>query len=338
MHGVGSRRSVVPLLRPASHRQSQKLIRAVSRRLTRYVRTRPAVFRRVLNQALDLQQGITRGGRTAVGDPLWLLAPAWLLAERRDRSCLADILFAQCCLFLAIRLHDDLVDRQVQGAWLIFVGDDLFVEAQSQFARHIDEQAFWSQFRRATTRTLHAIAEVDRLQTQPSGMPASARLLYGNVSAILSVGVAAAFARRKRLADYAGFERLFDDLAIASQLLDDLEDIEEDAARGRLNVAATLIIGSRAAAARSRGTRFRRKILTQRMVLDGRAEVVIRLARQHVKRAERRATAMGLRPAVEYASQMREYCEAVGDASHRARVDLLFAPLRLVSGRQRSAN
>ncbi len=99
-----------------------------------------------------------------------------------------------------------------------------------------------------------------------------------------------------------------------------------------------IVIGSRAAAARSRGTRFRRKILTQRMVLDGRAEVVIRLARQHVKRAERRATAMGLRPAVEYASQMREYCEAVGDASHRARVDLLFAPLRLVSGRQRSAN
>ena len=338
MHGAGSQRVVVPLRRSASHSRSRKLIGAVSRRLTRYIRTRPVVFRRALREALDLQQGITRGRRIVADDPLWLLAPAWLLAERRDRDCLADILFAQCCLFLAIRIHDDLVDRQAQGAWLILVGDDLLFEAQSQLARHVEAPAFWSYFRSAATKTLHGIAEVDRLQTQPAGMPASARWLYADVSAILSIGVAAAFARRTRLAHYPKFARLFDDLAIASQLLDDLEDLEEDAARGRLNVAATLVIRSRRAATQFRRTPVRHKILTHRMVLEGRADVVVRLARQHSMRARRMASAVGCLQAVEYASRMIQYCDAVAKATHDARVDVLFSRLYRGSRRRRLGN
>ena len=161
-------------------------------------------------------------------------------ADRNDRTSLEDILFAQCCLFLTVRIHDDLIDGQSRESWLILAGDDLLIEAQEQLARHIEDAAYWSLFRRAVRKTLHGIAEVDRLQTQPSGMPASARRLYADVAAILSVGVGAVFARTGRLAEYPMFERLFADLAIASQVLDDLEDVEEDAQRGRLNVAATI--------------------------------------------------------------------------------------------------
>ena len=229
------------------------------------------------------------------------------------------------CLFLTIRIHDDLLDDQARGSWLIPAADELLIEAQDQLARHIDDTAFWSLFRRAARKTLHGIAEVDRLQTQTAGMPASARRLYADVAAILSVGVGAVFARTGRLAEYPMFERLFADLAIASQVLDDLEDVEEDAERGRLNVAATTLIGSRRVASRCRQASVRRKVLAGRMVLDGRTAAVIDLARVHAQRAVRTARIMRLTPAVRYATRMAEHCVSLGEVAHRVRVDLLFA-------------
>ena len=302
-----------------------KLIQVVSGRLRRYLDGKPAVLRRALTRGLLQAPSGTRAHRSDVGLPFWLLAPAWYLEGRNDRACLNDILFAQCCLFLTVRLHDDLIDGQTHGSWLILAGDDLLIEAQDQLARHVEDAAYWSLFRRAARKTLHGIAEVDRLQTQPSGMPASSRRLYASVAAILSVGVGAVFARTGRLAEYPMFERLFADLAIASQLLDDLEDVEEDAARGRLNVAATTLIGSRRLASRCRDASVRRTILARKMLLDGRAAAVIDMARGHAQRAARTASVMKFSPGVDYATRMAEQCASVGDAAHRVRVDLLFA-------------
>jgi hypothetical protein len=127
------------------------------------------------------------------------------------------------------------------------------------------------------------------------------------------------------MAEYPMFEQLFADLAIASQVLDDLEDVEEDAERGRLNVAATTLIGSRRVASRCRKASIRRKVLARRMVLDGRTAAVIDLARAHARRAARTARIMRLSPGVEYATRMVEHCELLGEAAHRVRVDLLFA-------------
>ena len=300
------------------------LIRLVSRRLRRYIDSKPAVLRRALTRDLLQQVPGDRAYQSDAGLPLWLLAPGWYLADRNDRACLEDIVFAQCCLFLTVRIHDDLIDGQSREPWLILAGDDLLIEAQDQLARHIADAAYWSLFRRAVRKTLHGIAEVDRLQTQPSGMPASARRLYADVAAILSVGVGAVFARTGRLTEYAMFERLFADLAIASQVLDDLEDVEEDAERGRLNVAATILIGSRREASRCRRASVRRKVLARRMVLDGTTAAVIDLARVHARRAARTARIMRLAPGVEYATRMAEHCESLGEAAHRVRVDLLF--------------
>ena len=159
-------------------------------------------------------------------------------------------------------------------------------------------------------------------------MLASARRLYAQVAGILSLAVAAALARTDCLSHYLVFERFFGDLAIASQLLDDSEDIEEDAARGRLNVAATTIIGSRRMASQRRQARVRRKVLSRRMVLDGRAAAVIDLARRHAKRASRTARLMGLSKGVEYSARLLDDFELLGNAAHCARVDLMFAGLK----------
>jgi hypothetical protein len=223
-------------------------------------------------------------------------------------------------------MHDDLLDGQTQESWLILAGDDLFIEAQDRLARHISDPAFWSLFRRAIRKTLNGIANVDGLQRRPSGMPASARQLYADVASILSLGVGAVFARTGRLSEYPTFERLAADLAIASQLLDDIMDIEEDAARDRLNVAATVLIGSNRVASRCRRASVRRHVLA-RSVLDGRATAVIDLARTHLKRAARTAERMKLPQAVEYANRLLGQCDVMSKAVHHTRVDMLFAPL-----------
>jgi hypothetical protein len=259
--------------------------------------------------------------------PFWLLAPAWYAHEPAERRVLPDLLFAQYCLLLTIRIHDDLLDEQAQGSWLILVGDNLLVEAQAVLARSVDRSGFWSIFRAAMRKTLHGIAEVDRLQCGRYGMPASARRLYADVGSVFSVGVAAVCARTNRLADYSRFQRFASDLAIAGQLLDDLADLEEDAARGRLTVAATTLMGSRRLIVRCREQAFRRRFLARRVLVDGGADAVIDLARAHLQAAARTAARMDPPQAAEYARRMLVECDALGNAAHRARVDALFGPV-----------
>ena len=290
-------------------------------------------MRRALMDCLR-RRSVGRIERRAAADglPLWAVAPAWYLEERRKRVCLEDILFAQTCLFLAIRIHDDLVDGQVDGAggWLIPGGDDLLIEAQIQFARHVDDSEFWSMFRQALRSTMHGKAEVDRFQTERAGMPASARRLYAQVAQVLSLGVAAAMAKTRRLSEYAAFQNFFGDLAVASQLLDDLEDIEEDAVRGRLNTAATIIIGSRRMASRCRQARVRRRVLNRKFIVEGRAMAVIDLARKHAERASRTARSIGLLQGAEHADRLADHCTALGEAANRLAVDVIFGGLRAV--------
>jgi len=256
-----------------------------------------------------------------VSPPVWLLAPAWY--DGRSRRVLDDTLFAQYCLFLTIRIHDDLLDSQANESWLILAADDLIIEAQGLFARHIEGRPFWSLFRNAMRRTLTGIAEVDRLQCQPRGMPASARQLYGDVASVLSIGVGATLARTNRLGEFSMFERFAADLAIAGQLLDDLADVEEDAKRGRLNAAATLLIGSDRMARRCRQEAVRRKTLARRILLDGRAMAVLDLARAHALRASRTAARMQLAEGVDHANGVADSCAFLADRAHRAQFDQL---------------
>ena len=73
--------------------------------------------------------------------PFWLVAPGWFLSPQkgsRHRRLLSDLAFGQYCLFLAIRIHDDLLDDQARDRWLILAGDDLLIEPEEQFARQVD--------------------------------------------------------------------------------------------------------------------------------------------------------------------------------------------------------
>jgi hypothetical protein len=267
-----------------------------------------------------------RGRRQDAVSPFWLLAPGWYLDSRAQRPILQDLLYAQYCLLLSIRIHDDLLDAQATSSWLIPVGDDLLVEAQTMFERYSRGEAR-SLFGSAVRETLYAIAVVDRSQRAPRGMPVSSRSLYADVAAVFSVATGAALACLKKEREYRTFRRFAADLSIASQLLDDLADVEEDAARGRLNVAAAMLIGSSRLAARCRNQRIRRQVIAKRIASEGAAESVVDLAATHVQRAARTARRLSVSQAAEYARAMERQCNELRDVMHRARVDSILGEL-----------
>jgi geranylgeranyl pyrophosphate synthase len=229
---------------------------------------------------------------------------------------LNDVLFAQYCLFLTIRIHDDFIDEDKKAnAWLVAVGDDLLIEAEMLFARHVDDRAFWMRFRGAVRSTLDGMAEVERRQTRRAGMAATDRGLYAQVASVLSLAVCALLSRVGRSAEYPAFQRYAADVAIASQLLDDLQDLEADAARGRRNVAASLLIGPRKLAQLRHGTLpWRRAVAKSILVGDG-AAAVFSLARRHAERAAASAKKMALVPAIDYAHHLSDHYGALEEAA-----------------------
>jgi hypothetical protein len=302
---------------------------ALARRVLDYIDSRPAELRSALG-------GYTGRAvrRSATGSPAalpyWLVAPRWLLRGRRaarGRRFLSDILFGQYCLFLAIRILDDLIDEQAKNPWLIPAGDDLLIESEQQFARHVASRKFWMLFRVLVRDTLHAIAEVDRLQRRPGGMHASDRQLYARGAAVFNAGVAAVCAACGPTTLYPLFARYAHHLAISGQLLDDLEDVEEDGRRGRLNVAATLLLRGRGKGIEPGGARWREALATA-ILLEGRATLVLDLAGDHANRAAAAARAMRLQPAIDYAEAVVARCASASASAHRARVGQLLGSVR----------
>lgn len=295
---------------------------ALARRLVQYIDSRPAGLRTALNQyAGSSLRRFAAGSPTAL--PLWLIAPRWYARRRATigRRFLPDVLFGQYCLFLAIRVHDDLLDDQAGTRWLIPAGDDLLIEAEHQFARHVDSRDFWSLYRRLVRETLHGIAEVDRLQRSPAGMRIAALPLYAKVASIFNVGVAATCSVSNQARAYRQFARYAHHLAICGQLQDDLEDVDEDARRGRMNAAVTMLLKGRRLEA---GSAAWRRALAAAALLEGRAAMICELAREHADRAVRIARLMGIDPAIRYAEDVSNRCAAAGTDLHRARVRRLL--------------
>jgi len=307
----------------------------VQERLRRLFRGQPTHLRNSASRYFrEHGRRLVRRRRQDAVNPFWLLAPGWYLTSREQRGILHDLLYAQYCLLLTIRIHDDLLDAQATDSWLILVGDDLLVEAQTVFEQHSRGHA-QSIVGSAVRTSLYAIADVDRLQRASRGMPISARGLYADVAAVFSVAAGAALARLNRYDEYRTFRRFASDLSIASQLLDDLADVEEDAAHGRLNVAAAMLIGSPRLAVRCRNQRFRRQLIARRIASEGAAESLLDLTIAHVHRAARTARRLSVSQATEYARAMERECNQLREAMHHTRVDVILGDLarhRVVAG------
>ncbi len=219
--------------------------RALENRIDEFVRTwknRPAKeFRRYAAEAYGEAVGAEKSSPGS-SLPYWLLLPRWLAGhfDPKQRTLTArtldEILYGQFCLYLSVRIKDDLFDEQAQGHSLTAVARLFREESRASFGRLFPRRsAFWQLFETSSKTTTASIQTVDLLQQRASCTPKKMISLFPRVCSVLNVGPSAVclLLKKPRLINFV--LRFSSEVAIAGHLLDDLEDVAEDYRRGRVN-------------------------------------------------------------------------------------------------------
>lgn len=265
-----------------------------------------------------------------LGEPLhyvWLLLPEWLSARLApapfagERHFLADVQWGQYALFLFIRIHDDLVDRQVRSPWLVYVADRYLVESETAFGRHVNA-SFWPVFRELVRETLDGIAEANDLQRRTQPPPERLLEAYTRVSSIFKAASAAVLMRHRRTRLFPRVFRFQDQLAAASQIIDDLADLDEDLADRRRNYVAARLAGPGRRA--PSGRRAFAGLIDRRILVDNALAPVLREADRRLAEAGRAIAPLRLDPAERYVARLRHGLDTLGRALHAARVRQLM--------------
>jgi hypothetical protein len=268
---------------------------------------------------------------TPLGTPLlysWLLLPTWLAARLRprikpsERRFLADVLWAQYALFLGVRTHDDMVDGQATSPWLVYVGDRYLIEAEQALVRHTHDERFWTLYRTYFAETVDGIAEVDALQRRRRPSRAALARGYARVSSVFKIGSAAVLWRYGRLDWLPPLSVYKDHLSIASQILDDAEDLDDDLKRGRCNYVAAALLPRRG---RLPATPAATRAAIQRslVVADG-LTPVMDVVERHIRAAGRSVAPLQLPEADAHVAAHLDHLAAVRTNVHRARVRSVF--------------
>ena len=199
--------------------------------------------------------------RALLSRPYWLLLPVWLTAaysrnskqHKRNNLFLNDVLWGQHCLFLFVRIQDDIFDRHVESSSLIFTSDQFLLEAQKIFSKYFHHSsAFWNFYRKFLKDTTLAIPLVDNFQRSSNSHAKKLLTGYAQINAIFKIGSAAVCLYFGRMKDFSYIEKFADEMAIASQILDDLQDINEDLKRKRFNYVTSIIMKGKAKGRMSR--------------------------------------------------------------------------------------
>jgi hypothetical protein len=228
---------------------------ALLRRLNRSAGTwDPALrdaFRRYASSRSRLRFG-ARGGP----HPYWLVFPDAVAGMHRrtgmaDNAFLRDVLYGQSCLFLAVKIHDDVFDGHTQDRSLMFAADHLLLDAHEAFEHHFARGSpFWDTYLSSLRRTLNAIVATDQRQIHRFGSVKSVRALAREGYAVCTLGVYAVCLKQRRMRLFSAIRRCTEELAFVGQLLDDLEDMQEDMKRGRENYAMQVLSGGPAGGAK----------------------------------------------------------------------------------------
>jgi len=262
----------------------------------------------------------------------WLLLPRWIAeallpgtaGENRRRELLDDVLWAQYCLYLAVRVEDDLFDGQAEDRSLTAAPPLLRSEAQRVLGRHLSRDSpFWEILHRYQDQTTHAILEVDELQRRPGALGADALEAYARVSRILGAGSAAICAAADRLDLLPVIEAFSDSVAIVDQILDDLADMEEDLENGRWNFAVNAIVSpleSDTAEGQALAARIDRNI-----VYDDAIGKLLAHCHEHLERARIAAAKLPVPGTSDHLDRVAERIDAAKQDAHERRVALFFA-------------
>jgi len=231
-----------------------KLISFFGSRVEKTIRSWPSSTKEAICHYLDLcAQNINSDERLnarMTDQPYWILLPLWL-AERLSpgkrhtfsKRFMDDILWAQYCLFVFIRMQDDLFDRHTQSLPLIYAADGFLLEANRVFLQYFPSASpFWGIYRTSIGETIFAVADADEMHR---GLKRNnARLLsqYGKTSSICNVASAAVCLKAGKPGIFSRVTLFSREFMMTGAILDDLIDMQEDVVRGRFNYAASYFL------------------------------------------------------------------------------------------------
>ena len=295
----------------------------LTKRVAEIAKPWPPSIKREMNSYL--QRFYRTGGSkcadvgVAFRQPYWFLLPAWLRkmynrnkARRIARNIFDDILWAQYCVFLSIRIKDDLFDGEMVTSPLFFASDQFMAEACGTLHRHLKrETGFWPFFTASIKGTINAFWMVDAMQQRRRISLKRMRSEYSRVSSIFKIGSAAICHLADRPADLSIVETASDELAVAGQILDDFQDMGEDLSRNRLNYAARFILGSSQALPADRKDTL--QLLAECVLYTDRVTRLFDEAIEHVQAAERQLSRLKLSEAARYFPPYLESLEQARD-------------------------
>ena len=184
--------------------------------------------------------------------PGWLVIPEWLFhrhvttepGRNTHRKFLEDIVFAQYCLFLFVRLQDDLLDDLEKNVNSTFISQLLYLESERLFQERLADEPDFKKIRLALIRkTILTALQAQSTQTSPETTPEELLKLNADLASVLHVGTAAICMRFGDRSEWGRLERILTELALAGQILDDLADLEEDLRAGRFSYVAKILVG-----------------------------------------------------------------------------------------------
>jgi hypothetical protein len=234
-----------------------------------------------------------------------------------------DVLWGQFCLFLFVRMQDDVFDGHEPDRRLIYAADQFLFEAERTFGRHFARSSrFWSLFHDALEASTRSIVRVDGMQRVADGRPEDLLKGYAEVAAIFKVGTAAVCIKTRRLTDLDALSRFADEMSMAGQIVDDLEDVEEDLRRGRFNYVAKRLLAGRTATSDEA-----LPLLTREIVVADGAFRVLSEAESHVQRATAALDDIDCQAARAQATESLRSLAHFKSRLHRRSVEMVLGPL-----------
>jgi hypothetical protein len=266
--------------------------------------------------------------------PYWLLLPRWLASaygndagsKALHRRFVEDILWGQYCLFLCVKIHDDLYDRHTNRLSLLFAGDEFLLEAYRIFCLHFGTSSFfWDFFYSSLGETLRAIVALNSLQLGGNAGRADVLRHYKKEYSLCKIGTYAVCLQAKRRKDFSRVAAFSDEMAIVGQVLDDLQDMKKDIEDGRLNYAASFLFhyGTN----RKRRSRQRVRRISRNLLVTDASTKLFRELRGRVGRAEDLIRPLKLPDASRYLESYRRSLNNMEAHLHRQRVRHIFGAL-----------
>jgi len=127
-----------------------------------------------LRQPLSGQDWLNGGSLSEFDKlPFWLILPGLLhskyatnLQEKESNNLfLSDILWAQICIFLSIRMKDDVIDLEIENPLFILISDLFLIETEQVLIKYFKrEHNFWPVYFQLLKETIASLFEKEDLE------------------------------------------------------------------------------------------------------------------------------------------------------------------------------